>query len=71
MGLRHELATAGGRACVLVSVLSNTAGVLVLVSVLSNWRKLELFEKRESQLRKFLHKIGLWSSLWYISLISD
>lgn len=41
---------------------------IVLLSFVPIWHKLKLFWRRETQLSKFSHQIGLWTRLWYIFL---
>lgn len=41
-----------------------SANTTVLVSILWTWHKLESFDKRKPQLRKFTYQIGLRASLW-------
>lgn len=42
----------------------------MLISFMPTWHKL-VIERRESQVRKFLHKYKLQVSLWGVFLISD
>jgi hypothetical protein len=43
----------------------------VLNGVISSWHKLEQLGEREPQLRKYLHKIRLQTSLYSVFLLDD
>jgi hypothetical protein len=58
-------------AILLNSAKSSIPNKDTLASFTSNWNKLESFKKRERQLRKNPHQIGLWARLWCIVLIDN